>query len=296
LKILITGASGYIGSKLVNQLISDYDVVGLDLERNVESPCTFVQGDVRNKELMKKVVIGKDCVIHLAAVVPPSPLEPEMENINFRATCCLSQICREKGVKQFIYSSTCSVYPSGDNLDEEVVPQVYNPTAHAPNTPYVSGKIKSENFVQSIRTDFFNPVILRFATVFGKGVKVGWQSLFNDFVKTAYTNKELEIKHPNAYRPFCHVDDIVEGIKLVLKQPMDITSGEIYNIGGINLTKNKLANLIQEKLPDVKIKDFGGKELGYNVNFDKIHYLGLKIKKQPNQGIDELIEVLQYGT
>ena len=174
MKILVTGASGYIASKLIHEIHDDYDVLGLDLVNNIELPCMFVQGDIRDKELVKKLVAGKDCVVHLAAVVPPSPLEKEMEEINFRATCCLSQTCREKGVKQFIYSSTCSVYPSGDNLNEETTPQVYNPTSHAPNTPYVSGKIKSENFIQSIRTNTFNPVILRFATVFGRGVKVGW--------------------------------------------------------------------------------------------------------------------------
>lgn len=294
MKICVTGASGYIASKLLPELLKEHEVNAVDLEPlNLKNDkLNFYKGDIRDLDLMGKALENVDRIIHLAAVVPPHPtLESQTEDINYIGACKFAVFARAKGIKQFCFSSTCSIYGRGDNLTEWAVPQM-GLTSHAPNTPYVSSKIKTENYLLSIRTDEFNPVIFRFATVFGGAPKVGWQSLFNSLVKESIQNGELLIRFPNAYRPFCHVDDIVQGIKIVLKLPIENSSGKIYNIGGINVTKIKLAELINEQLPDVNIKDLGGKDSGYSVNFDLIHDLGFKLTKDLQCGIRELLEVL----
>jgi nucleoside-diphosphate-sugar epimerase len=294
MKICVTGASGYIASKLLPELLKEHEVNVVDLEplNLKDDKLTFYQGDIRNLDLMGKVLKDVETVIHLAAVVPPHPtLESQMEDINYVGACKLAVFARAKGVKKIYYSSTCSVYGTGENLTEWTVPQI-GLTSHAPNTPYVSSKIKTENYLLSLRSNEFNPVIFRFATVFGKAPKIGWQSLFNSFVKEAIENGKLVIRFPDAYRPFCHVDDIVQGIKIVLKLPIENSSGKVYNIGGINVTKIKLAELIKEQIPDVDIKDVGGKDSGYSVNFDLIHDLGFKLTKDLQCGIRELLEVL----
>ncbi|MFA5300714.1 MAG: NAD(P)-dependent oxidoreductase [Lutibacter sp.] len=294
MKICVTGASGYIASKLLPELLKEHEVNAVDLDQLdlKHNRLTFYKGDIRDLVLMDKAIKDVDTVIHLAAVVPPHPtLESQTEDINYVGACKLAVFARVKGVKRFLMASTCSVYGTGDNLTEWAVPQI-GLTSHAPNTPYVSSKIKFENYLLSLRSDVFNPVIFRFSTVFGYAPKIGWQSLFNSLVKEAIENGELLIRFPNAYRPFCHIDDIAQGIKIVLKLPIENSSGKVYNIGGINVTKIKLAELIKEQMPDVNIKDLGGKDLGYSVNFDLIHDLGFKLTKDLQCGIRELLEVL----
>jgi nucleoside-diphosphate-sugar epimerase len=296
LKICITGANGYVASALIPALLGKgHDIKAIDLE---DIPLYFdvdcLQGDIRNTELMKKELKGMDAVIHLAAIVPPHPtLESQMEDINFRGTNKLALLCRDLGIFRFMFASSCSVYGSGENLTEWAIPKINGVTSHAPDTPYVSGKIRSENFVQSIRTDSFCPVIFRFATVFGVSAKVGWQSLFNDLFRQSFTNRTIKIKHSDAFRPFCHVKDIAQGIIKVLEMPADITSGQIYNIGGINATKKELVELFKEQIPDLKVENLGGNDKGYSVNFERIQETGFRLTKTLKDGISELKEYVE---
>lgn len=297
MKILCTGASGYVASALIPELLNKGNYVKvIDIEplNNpfIKPYVEFTQGDIRDLELMGKLIDGMDTVIHLAAVVPTHPtLEEQMDSINFKGTCNLGALCRIKGVSKMLFSSSCSVYGSGANLTEKSKLSK-GKTVHAPNTSYASGKMTSENFLLSLRTNEFSPIIMRFATVFGASSKISWQSLVNMFVKDAIEKKQLEIKYPDAYRPFCHVRDIVKGILLLLEQPTNIVSGQIYNIGGINATKVELVELIKEFMPYLKVIDLGGKDSGYSVNFNKIEKMGFKVTKQLKDGIYEIKEAL----
>lgn len=292
MKILVTGISGYVASALVPELLKKgYKVKGIDLEDFVDPDVEFTKGDIRDSDLMMKQIQGMDAVIHLAAVVPPSKLEPELESINIKGTYRLSQLCRLKGIERFCFSSSTSVYGQGVDLNEWIAPRT-GKTAHAPNTMYVSGKIMAENFILSLRTETYRPVIFRFATIFGSSKKISWQSLFNSFVREAVETKELKMYHPNAYRPFCHVKDIAQGIVKVLELPSNLTTGQTYNIGGYNATKLELSELIKKQIPDLTIKNFGGDDIGYSVNFDRIKDVGLRLTKDLEDGISELKEAL----
>jgi nucleoside-diphosphate-sugar epimerase len=292
-KILVTGSNGYVASALIPELINKgHDIKGVDFKPyDHYQDYNFSTGDIRNIEFMSKQIQGMDAVIHLAAIVPPSELEPELESINIKGTNCLMQLCRTKGVPRVFFSSSTSVYGQGVNLDETAFPKI-GKTAHAPNTMYVSGKIIAENFLLSLRTDAFRPVVFRFATVFGSSRIISWQSLFNSFVRESEETKAIKMYHPSAYRPFCHVKDIAQGIIKVLEMPSDITSGQIYNIGGYNVTKLELCALIRNQIPELDIKNFGGNDIGYSVNFSKIGDLGLNLTKSIEDGISELREVL----
>lgn len=292
MKIMVTGGAGYIGSAVVPELIKlNHTVKVIDLEKNSNKDVNSVVGDIRDLRFMDKQLNGIDAVIHLAAVVPPSPLEPELEGINIIGTKNFINFCKEKGVKNIYFSSSTSVYGNGINLDETAIPKV-GETAHAPNTLYASGKIIIEDVMKESETKDFHPTIFRFATVFGKSTKVSWQSLFNSFVKEAFENNELVIKHPNAYRPLCHVKDIAKGIVTIIQLDDTKKSGQIFNIGGYNLTKLDIVKLIKDRMPNVTIKDLGGNDIGYSVNFNKIKSLGYNVSYTCDEGVKELLSVL----
>jgi nucleoside-diphosphate-sugar epimerase len=291
-KILVTGSNGYIASALIPELLNKgYEVKGLDLDLMDKPNIEFTQGDIRDVGFIDKQIKGMDAVIHLAAVVPPSKLESELESINIKGTNRLVQLCRARGIQRVFFASSTSVYGNGVGLNEWDKPKK-GKTSHAPNTEYVSGKICCENFILSLRNDTFNPVVFRFATVFGSSKKISWQSLFNSFVKEAVETKEIKMYHPNAYRPFCHVKDIAQGIVKALEFPSEVTSGQIYNIGGYNATKLELVELIKEQIPELKVNNFGGNDIGYSVDFNRIKEIGLNLTHSLKDGITELKEAL----
>ena len=120
MKILITGGAGYVGSKLVPKLINlGHDITVLDLMiygsdvLNDNLKLSKITGDIRNTNLLKKIIPGHDMVIHLACISndPSFELNPKLgKSINFDAFEPLVKISKQNGVNRFIYASSSSVY------------------------------------------------------------------------------------------------------------------------------------------------------------------------------------------
>ena len=134
--IFITGGAGYVGTVLVEKLLRKrYNVKVLDLfmygeelrERAKDIPnLDCINGDIRDQELLKKVIPGSDALIHLACISndPSFELNPELgKSINYDAFHPLVKISRDSGVKRFIYASSASVYgvKEEENVTEELV-------------------------------------------------------------------------------------------------------------------------------------------------------------------------------
>lgn len=287
MKVLVTGGCGYIGIKLVLKLIErghQVRVLDQDAHEEISAHCDFLQGDIRDTGLLRQVLEGIDAVIHLAAVVPPSQLEPQIEEINFAATCTLGQLSKEKQVSRFILASTCALYGSGFNFDED--------TPLSTTSLYASSKARAENCILALKGDGFHPTVLRLATVFGPSYRMGWQSLFNTLIRDAILDGSISIHDPNALRPFIHIDDVVQAIILVLEAPLEPVSGEIFNVGGINCTKAELARLIQEQFPRIEVELGNDPGEGYSVSFEKISRLGFKLGVTLDEGVVQLGKTL----
>jgi len=119
-KIFITGGAGYVGSKLVPKLLeSGYEVTVLDLMiygENVldgHKKLKKIKGDIRNKNLLEKIIPGHDAVLHLACISndPSFELNPSLgKSINYDAFEPLVKVSVESKVNRFIYASSSSVY------------------------------------------------------------------------------------------------------------------------------------------------------------------------------------------
>ena len=113
-KILITGGAGYVGSSLTDELIEKgYDVTVIDLMiygENVfrnHKKVNLIKGDIRNQNLLKKIIPGQDAVIHLACISndPSFELNPLLgKSINLDAFEPLVKISKDNGVKRFVYA------------------------------------------------------------------------------------------------------------------------------------------------------------------------------------------------
>ncbi|MCL0105526.1 SDR family oxidoreductase, partial [Dehalococcoidia bacterium] len=172
--VFITGGGGYVGAVLVPQLLKagyavtviDLFIYGLDNYGNYtdHENLRLVEGDIRDQDLLKKVIPGHDAVIHLACISndPSFELNPNLsKSINFDAFQPLVTVSKENGIKRFIYASTSSVYGVSDaeNITED------HPLI--PLTDYNKYKGMCEPILLKEESDEFVPVIIRPATVCG---------------------------------------------------------------------------------------------------------------------------------
>ena len=239
MKILITGAAGFIGSHLSNTLLDDgFDVIGLDNFNDYYDPTLkhdriayfghhVVECDLKDFDDLDIVFneYQPDIVIHLAAragVRDSVGNEQLYHNDNIIATQNLIQVCKMYNVAKVIYASTSSVYggtpiPDTGWTEDEV-------TGHQLN-PYTYTKYCNEC---QFKISGLNTVGLRFFTVYGPWGRPD-MALYQFTDKIAVGEQIQAFNYGKMKRDFTYIGDIIEGIKLVLFS--EIESGEIFNIG-----------------------------------------------------------------
>lgn len=229
-KILVTGANGFIGKELVNQLSAKrYKIVCFDLNfdetykknKNVE----FFKGSILNELELFRAMKNCSHVIHLAAALGVQYTEKnrlECFEINIEGTKKVLEACVKSGIKKIIFSSSSEVYGNQNKkiFDENTDLQVLS--------NYGISKIVGEEYLRAYYEKYklkYN--IVRFFNVYGSNQKDNF--VMTKFIKSIIKNKDLYIYGSgNQMRSFCHVNDAVKGIILVLNKGK---LNKLYNIG-----------------------------------------------------------------
>jgi len=236
---LVTGGAGFIGSNLVDGLLSrGYRVRVLDdlstgLRENLEhvsSRIEFIRGDVRNDRDLKKAVKGVSFVFHLAAVasVPQSVAQPlKTHEVNVTGTLKLLEASRKAGVKRFVFTSSSSVYGETEKFPscEKDLP--------SPESPYAASKIMGEYYCRNFSELYgLETVALRYFNVYGprQNPKSRYANVIPIFLKCILDGTPPEVHWDGKQsRDFVHVDDVVAANLLAMKKSG--VSGEAFNIG-----------------------------------------------------------------
>ena len=298
-KILITGGAGYIGSKLATKLVSiGYEVTVIDIlkfsSKSLNHLFTnknfhFIKGDVRNKKLIKKLIVKSEFIIPLAALVG-APLcekyKSEAIAVNLNSIKYLLAEASKKQ-KKIIYLTTNSGYGVGEKNKhcDETSPL-------RPISLYGRTKVESEKIVMN----YENSIAFRLATVFGYSYRMRTDLLVNNFVFKSLQERKLTLFEPHFRRNYIHVNDVVDGILFSIKNFNKLKSN-IYNLGlsSANLTKYMLAIKIKNQLKFLKINIIHNKkdpdQRDYYVSNKKIEKKGFKAKTSIDAGIRELINV-----
>lgn len=306
-RILITGGAGYLGSVLSSTFLKNgYEVTIFDnlifgkehLEDIIVQPnCRLVVGDIREKQNLLNLLKGIDTVIHLAGITDEATckLNPELSvEINYSATVGLANLCKEMGIKRFIFASSCSVYGnSGENICTEESPI-------RPLSTYAKTKADFENVLMAMKDNSFAPICLRLATLFGLSYRMRFDLVINSMLKSAIKEKKIFISGGKQWRPFLHVQDAAKFSSLCLDFSANIVAGRIFNVGSniLNYRISDLAMLIKRHLPETKLvylQRYKGQQ-SYKICFDKIEKsLGYRAEFSVEDGIKEIINAIKTG-
>ncbi|MEC7868509.1 MAG: SDR family oxidoreductase, partial [Candidatus Poribacteria bacterium] len=257
-KILITGGAGYVGAVLVPHLLNEgYEVTVFDLMIYGEqvlpedSRLTTIKGDIRDADLLRMSIPGHDVVIHLACISndPSFELNPTLgRSINLDAFRPLVEISRNVGVRKFVYASSSSVYgvKQEQNVDESMTLE--------PLTDYSQFKADCEQILLEYQSPDFTTVTIRPATVCGYSPRQRLDVVVNILTNLAYHKREITVFGGTQLRPNIHIEDMVEAYIAVLRAPVDVIAGQIYNAGYENQPVSELAEIVRQEVgADVKL-------------------------------------------
>ena len=257
-KIFITGGAGYVGAVLVPHLLEKgFEVTVLDLMIYGEhvlqrhDNLNAVKGDIRDQDLLKKLISGHDAVIHLACISndPSFEMNPELgKSINLDAFRPLVEISKNSNVKRFFYASSSSVYGIKDE------PNVHEETILEPLTDYSIFKAECEKILAEYQSDDFTTATIRPATVCGYSPRQRLDVVVNILTNLAYHKREISIFGGDQLRPNIHIADMVEAYMVLLRAPKEKIAGQIFNAGYENQSVKDIAEIVKNTVgSDVKL-------------------------------------------
>jgi UDP-glucose 4-epimerase len=254
-KVLVTGGAGFIGSNLVDKLITLYDeVVVIDNESSDahnsfywNDKCSNHKYNICDYKNIRPLFDGVDIVYHIAA---EARIQPTLKNpilaakSNVVGTCTILQCAREAGVKRVIYSSTSSAYGLKNKipLDETMPDDCLN--------PYSVTKTSGEKLCK-IYTRLFDleTVVFRYFNVYGERqpLKGQYAPVIGIFIRQKNNNEKMTIVGDGKQRrDFTHVSDVVQANILASDPQNKEVVGETFNIGtGTNHSILEIANFIK---------------------------------------------------
>jgi nucleoside-diphosphate-sugar epimerase len=302
MKILVTGADGYIGAVLLPLLAGrGHEVSGLDagfyrdgmLYGDPDAGPASVTRDTR--DITPDDVRGFDAVIHLAELSndPLGQNDPGVTyEVNHGGSMTLARACKAAGVPRFVYSSSCSVYgaSAADMRTEE--------SATDPQTAYAHCKILVEADLLAMADDGFTPVILRNATAYGPSPRMRFDIVLNNLAGLAWTTGRIAMtSNGMPWRPLVHVADIARAMACAAEAPAARVHGQVFNVGDNreNYRVREIADIVGEAIPGCEITfgDGGADTRSYRVSFDKIQseLPGFACTHDARCGARELVDI-----
>jgi len=239
---LVTGGAGFIGSHVAARLVQDgnqvrvVDNLSTGKLENLESIADhveFIQGDLRENEVVRRCVEDVDTVFHLAALpsVPRSLADPwASHDANCNASMKLVQAAAETGVRRVVYSSSSSIYG-----DTPVLPKAES-AEPLPRSPYAAAKLAAEQYLLAFaRAGLIEAVALRYFNVFGprQDPHSAYAAVIPAFMQAASASTNARIFGDGRQtRDFTFVSNVVTANILAASRATSSVCGHVFNVGG----------------------------------------------------------------
>jgi UDP-glucuronate 4-epimerase len=280
MRVLVTGAAGFIGSHLAERLVARGDeVVGLDnfdafypravKEKNVAALLagprfSLVDGDLRQPADLERAfdAARPDAVVHLAALagVQPSLADPaRYADVNVLGTVRVTEAARKHGVKRFVFASSSSVYGRDSTPPFKEADPCLQPVS-----PYASTKRAGELGLFTAHQLYgLDVTCLRFFTVYGPRQRP--DLAIHKFARLILAGKSIPLfGDGSTSRDYTWIDDIIDGVVAAIdQQGQNDSAFRIYNLGGSRTTTlRRLVELISKALGKEPIIDWKPEQPG----------------------------------
>jgi UDP-glucuronate 4-epimerase len=269
MKVLVTGAAGFIGSHLCEHLVKQGEsIVGLDnfddfydpkIKRRNVAGCLknknfrLVEADIRDSETIEKILTSDiDIIIHLAAKagVRPSIEQPLLyADVNVNGTTCLLEAARKRQIPKFIFASSSSVYGNNRKVPFSEIDNV-----DFPISPYAATKKAGELICHSFHHLYnISVTCLRFFTVYGPRQRP--DLAIHKFARLIEEGKPIPIYGDGTMsRDFTYIDDIIDGVASAMQK---CGGYNIYNLGESRpVTVNDLVTELEKALGKKAVKEY----------------------------------------
>lgn len=306
-RIVVTGALGHIGSRLIRELPAAFPRAEIILLDNLSTQrygslfrlpprgrYRFIEADVLKADLAR-LFSGADVVVHLAALtdaVKSLELEREIERTNVEATARVARACIETRAS-LIFISTTSVYGTqASTVDEDCSQDDLKP-----QSPYAASKLRAERRLSSLgESRGLNFVICRFGTIFGVSPGMRFHTAVNKLVWQACLGEPLTLWRTavDQRRPYLDLGDAVRALVFIIKRRL--YDRKAYNVLTTNATIGSVVEEIRAQLPKIKPVLVDApimNRLSYDVSNAKFKALGFKFTGSLSEGIADTIGLLE---
>lgn len=261
-RILVTGGAGFIGSKLVDQLINEgNEIVVFDNEfrgsfKNLENnEITRITGDITKKEDWMKIPNNIESIYHLGAIngtrffyeIPEKVLD-----VNVKGVMNCLEFIREKDVKEILFASSSEVYGFPKVFPTSEIENMVIPDPNNPRFSYSGSKIIGELLCINYAKKYgFRHTVVRYHNIYGPNM--GHEHVIPEFIRKLVKKEVFNVEGDGTEsRSFCYIDDAVKGTILVNNDKK--SSDRIFNIGNPKETSiNELISLLS-KISGIEIK------------------------------------------
>ncbi|MDD5424666.1 MAG: SDR family oxidoreductase [Candidatus Omnitrophica bacterium] len=235
---LVTGGAGFIGSNIADELVRRKEKVKVldnlssgnkENLKAIRNDIEFIEGDIRDIEVLKNAFRGCDYVIHQAALrsVPKSMTDPALyDEVNVMGTLNVLSAAAHNRVKRVVFASSSSVYGDSEKLpqSEGQIPQ--------PVSPYAATKLSGEHYCRVFAKSFgLETVALRYFNVFGprQSLESEYAVVIPKFISCILKGEQPPVHGDGKQsRDFTYVDNVVDAnLTAALREGV---SGEVFNV------------------------------------------------------------------
>ena len=307
MKIVITGALGHIGSKLIRELpprMAEAEYVLLD-DLSAQRYCSlfnlpndfnyrFYEADVLTADL-REFVSGADVVIHLAAVTNAAGSfdNPEqVERVNYKGTEKVARACVEMNCPLIFLSSTSVYGTQKDIVDEDCSVEDLKP-----QSPYAESKLMAENLLARLgENEGLRFVTCRFGTIFGVSTGMRFHTAVNKFCWQAVTGQPVTVWKTALHqvRPYLDLNDAVDAMDFIIQR--SLYDGRVYNVLTCNVTVDEILRVISRHVNDLKVNFVETaimNQLSYHVSAERLKKMGFECRGDIENGIRQTIDLLK---